>query len=112
MKRALNLGLLFVLLAAGCTKTETKEDPCAMGTIQFVSHSIHSYSLYLNDKLVNNHVGRSTYDHSAFTGHYNVKVVQDSGYVATPYVKEYGLNLGGCKTEIIVIPRQYGEPDK
>lgn len=111
MKKALNLVLLSVLLLAGCTK-ETKTDPCAMGTIKFDSQSIHSYSLYLNDRLVKNHAGRSTYDHSAFTGHYTIKVEQDSGYVATPYVKEYSIDLAGCETETIVIPRQPGEPDK
>ncbi|HEY9178062.1 MAG TPA: hypothetical protein VIN07_10240 [Flavipsychrobacter sp.] len=111
MKKALNLVLLSVLLGTSCTK-ETEPDPCAMGTIKFDSYSIHSYSLYVNDRLVKNHAGRSAYDHSAFTGQYTVKVVQDSGYIATPYVKEYSLDLQGCETETIVIPKQPGEPDK
>ncbi|MBZ0099561.1 MAG: hypothetical protein K8F30_10775, partial [Taibaiella sp.] len=110
MKKALNVILFSALLAAGCTKTETKTDPCAKGTIKFVSMSDHSYSIYLNDEQVKNVVKRETYEHSGFTGHYNIKVQQDSGYVAAPYVKEYSINLKGCATETINIPRQPGEP--
>lgn len=112
MKRALNLGLFSLLLAVGCTKTETKTDSCAMGTIKFINNSVYPYSLYLNDKLVKTQEKQSTYDHSGFTGHYAIKIVQDTGYVATPYTKEYSVDLGGCETETIVIPKQPGEPEK
>ncbi|MBW7914922.1 MAG: hypothetical protein H3C54_14745 [Taibaiella sp.] len=112
MKRALNLGLFSLLLAVGCTKTETKTDSCAMGTIKFINNSVYPYSLYLNDKLVKTQEKQSTYDHSGFTGHYAIKIVQDTGYVATPYTKEYSVDLGGCETETIVITKQPGEPEK
>ncbi len=112
MKRVLNLGLFSVLLIAGCTKTETKTDPCAKGTIKFINNSVYTYSLYLNDELVKSQDRQSTYDHEAFTGHYSIKIEQDTGYVATPYVKEYSINLDGCETETIVIPKQPGEPEK
>lgn len=112
MKRALNLGLLSVLLVMGCTKTETKTDPCAKGTIKFINNSVHTYSLYLNDRLVKSQEKLSTYDHEAFTGHYYVRIEQDSGYVATPYMKEYSIDLDGCETETFVIPKQPGEPAK
>lgn len=112
MKRVLNFGILSVLLMMGCTKSETKTDPCAKGLIKFVSYSKYPYSLYLNDRLVKTLDQKNTYDHDAFAGHYNIKIEQDSGYVATPYIKEYSIDLEGCETETFVIPRQPLEPEK
>lgn len=112
MKRALNLGLLSVLLVMSCTKSETKTDPCAKGTLKFISYSKYPYTIYLNDREVKTLDQKNTYEHEAYTGHYNIKIEQDSGYIATPYMKEYSVNLGGCKTETFVIPKQPMEPDK
>ena len=112
MKKTLSFVLFSVILFTACTKTETEPDPCAKGTIKFINQSVYPYSLYLNGKLVKSQEKVSTYEHEAFTGHYIIKIEQDTGYIATPYMKEYSLNLDGCETETIIIPKQPGEPTK
>lgn len=110
MKKTLNVLLLSaVLLGAGCAK-KVEPDPCAKGTFMFVSISDQPYSIYLNDEKVKSIGLRETYYHQAFSGHYSVMIEQDSGYIATPYEKDYSIDLKGCDTVRIEIPRQSYEP--
>jgi len=95
------VGLLFA--TSSCSKEELPP-LCDEGTLRLTNISSNPYMYYLNGAYQATLKGNTFQEFEILEGKHTIRLVQESGYLLFPSIKESSVSVFGCKESELVFP--------
>lgn len=105
MKRVIPILLMALMFTISSCEEEDLQSLCKEGTLRLTSISDYPYDFYLNGTYQATIQGRTFQEFEIEEGSYRIKVVQKSGYLLFPTIREVTISIFGCKEIEWVFPQ-------